>query len=171
MTQWATLLATLVGACVAMGTSLLVEARKDHRELVREDRRHTYDVMSEWRKTRRDLYAAFLAVLTQARGELGHLSENTEMSERERTQMARRAFRRCYELRFQLELFAPADVVDPALAYFRCVRSFRYAVGEGLRHTDQQFEHHAEQMKDTLAAARDAMRKDLELSERQRDGD
>jgi Sec-independent protein translocase protein TatA len=170
MMQWTTLLATLLGAVVAMGTSLLVEARKDHRELLLESRKHKRDVTSEWRKTRRDLYAGFLAVLTQARSELRHLSENPEMPEAERTQMVRRAFARCYELRYQLELFAPAEVVNPALAYFRCVRSFRNAVGRGMRHTDQEFERHAEQMKDTLADARNAMRKDLELSETAGDG-
>ncbi|MGC9543346.1 hypothetical protein [Streptomyces sp. UG1] len=93
------------------------------------------------------------------------------MSETERTQMARRAFARCYELRYQVELFAPAEVVDPALTYFRCVRGFRNAVGKGLRHTDQDFERYTEQMKDTLADARDAMRKDLELSETAGEGD
>ncbi|MEU1198758.1 hypothetical protein ABZ446_21345 [Streptomyces sp. NPDC005813] len=73
MAQWATLPATLLGAGVAKGTSPLMEARKDHHELVRETRRHTYDVTSEWRKTRRDLYAGFLAVLTEHRNELRHL--------------------------------------------------------------------------------------------------
>lgn len=165
MTQWTTLLATLLGAGVAMGTSLLVEARKDRRQLLLESHKHNHDVTSEWRNTRRDLYAGFLAVLTQARSEARHLSENTELSEDERTQLVRRAFARCYELRYQLELFAPAEVVIPALAYFRCVRGFRNAVGKGMRHTDQEFERHTEQMKNTLADARDAMRKDLELSE------
>jgi len=171
MMQWTTLLATLLGAGVAMGTSLLVEARKDHREMLLESHKYTRDVTSEWRRTRRDLYAGFLAVLTQARSELRHLSENTEMSEAERTRTARRSFARCYELRYQLELFAPAEVVNPALAYFRSVRSFRNAVGKGLRHTDREFERHTEQMKDTLADARDAMRKDLELNDTARDGD
>ncbi|ANS65904.1 hypothetical protein SLINC_3680 [Streptomyces lincolnensis] len=169
MTQWTTLLATLLGAGVAMGTSLLAEARKDHRQLLLESRKHERDVTSEWRNTRRDLYAGFLAVLTQARSESRHLSEDTEMSEAERTQLGRRAFVPCYELRYQVELFAPAEVVNPALAYFRCVRGFRDAVGRGMRHTDQEFEHHAEQMKNTLADARDAMRTDLELSATARD--
>ncbi|WP_406172341.1 hypothetical protein [Streptomyces sp. NBC_00996] len=43
-----------------------MEARKDHREPVREDRRQTYNVTSEWRRTRRGLYAEFLAVPTRA---------------------------------------------------------------------------------------------------------
>lgn len=111
MIQWTTLLATLLGAGVAMGTSLLVESRKDHRELLLESRKHNRDVTSDWRKARRDLYAALLAVLTQARSELRHLSVNSDMSEGERTQMARRAFARCNELRYQLELLAPAEVV------------------------------------------------------------
>lgn len=171
MTQWTTLLATLLGAGVAMGTSLSVEARKGRRELLLESRKHQRDVTSEWRKTRRDLYAGFLAVLTQARSEARHLSENTDLSEEERTQLVRRAFARCYEFRYQLELFAPADVVAPALTYFRCVRAFCNAVGKGLRHTAAEFEHHTEQMKITLAAVRDAMRKDLELNETARDED
>jgi hypothetical protein len=46
MTEWATLLAMLLGAGIAMALSLLVEACRDHRELGREARRPTYDITS-----------------------------------------------------------------------------------------------------------------------------
>jgi hypothetical protein len=55
MTEWATFLAMLLGAGVAMAISLLVEARRDHRELGREARRHTYDVTCGRRRTRPQL--------------------------------------------------------------------------------------------------------------------
>jgi len=58
--EWTTLLATLLGAAIAMGTSLLVESRRDRRDLA-----------AEWRRTQRDLYADFLTSLAQARSSSG----------------------------------------------------------------------------------------------------
>ncbi|MEU1086219.1 hypothetical protein ABZ401_05185 [Streptomyces sp. NPDC005892] len=57
--EWMTLVATLLGAVIAMGSTLLVEARKDRREAA-----------GEWRRSRRELYGAYLGTLSQVRGEL-----------------------------------------------------------------------------------------------------
>ncbi|MGH3696797.1 MAG: hypothetical protein ACRDRX_22910 [Pseudonocardiaceae bacterium] len=151
--EWTTLLGALLGAAIAMGTSLMVEMRK-----------HRHDVAAEWRRTRRELYAAFLTSLAQARAELLDLAANTGLSEAERSQTAWRVFARCYEVRHQLELFAPPEVVDPALAYFRTVRGLRDAVRGGLRREDPEREHYTDRVKVALETTREAMRADMKPS-------
>ncbi|MGH3887760.1 MAG: hypothetical protein ACRDSZ_14545 [Pseudonocardiaceae bacterium] len=151
--EWTTLLGALLGAAIAMGTSLTVEMRK-----------HRHDMAAEWRRTRRELYAAFLTALAQARAELLDLAANAELSEAERAQVAWRLFARCYEVRHQLELFAPYEVVEPALAYFRTVRDLRDAVRGGLRPADPERERYTERVKIALENAREAMRADMKPS-------
>ncbi|MDO0933958.1 hypothetical protein QQY66_20560 [Streptomyces sp. DG2A-72] len=148
--EWTTLVATLVGAAIALMTALWVEARKDHR-----------DVAAEWRNTRRDLYAAYLAELTQARNELVILSVDTSTVGTRRFQESRRVFMHCYRLRYQLELFAPKEVLEPALEYFRLVRTFRTKVGDGSCTTEESCQVYTNPAKNALVRAREAMRADM----------
>lgn len=61
-----TLLGTLLGAAIAMSTSLAVQVRKDRS-----------DVAADWRRTRRDMYLAFITSLAQARNALLALSKQS----------------------------------------------------------------------------------------------
>ena len=149
--QWTTLLVTLLGAAIAMGTALLVQARRDR-----------HDLAAEWRKTRREMYMTFLAVLAQARNELLALAKKSGMTEANRDEMARQVFARCYEPRHHLELIAPREVSEPALAYFRSVRSLRNLVAAGKGITDPEWKPHATQVKRALDTAQEAMREDLQ---------
>jgi hypothetical protein len=148
--QWTTLAATLLGAAIATGSALLVEVRRGRRETA-----------AEWRTTKRELYAAFLATLTQVRSELWMITRDTSLSVPERTKTARQAFARCYELRYQLEVFAPREVVEPALAYFRSVRRLRDAVANGLLHQQPACADHDEQVMTALSHVRNSMRLDM----------
>jgi hypothetical protein len=155
--DWTTLVATLVGAAIAMGTSLGVEIRKD---------RHNTE--SEWRRTRREIYAAYLTVLTQARWELSGVAGNDELSDAVRRATSNEIFARCYQIRHQLELYAPSSVVEPALAYFRTLRAFRNAIREGLRdgapdyyNHESEYAAHVKRVKEDFGRCRDAMRNDI----------
>lgn len=148
--MWTTLGATLLGAFIATGTSLLVESRRDRRAAV-----------AEWRQSRRELYGAFLSALTKARGELWTISRDDQLPNEERAIAARAIFAGCYEQRYQLEVFAPSDVVTPALDYFRSVRRLRDAVGQGLRWDDAARPAHDDDVVQGLHATRDAMRVDM----------
>ena len=152
--DWSTLVATLVGAAIAMGTTLMVEIRKV---------RHENE--SEWRRTRRTIYAEYLTVLTQARWELAAIAGNGELSAEARRTTANAVFARCYQIRHQLELHAPPAVVDPALTYFRSLREFRNGVRGGLRDgvPEQQatYAAHWAAAKEEFGRCRDAMRADI----------
>ncbi|WEH38156.1 hypothetical protein [Streptomyces sp. AM 2-1-1] len=148
--EWMTLVATLLGAVIAMGSTLLIEARKDRRETT-----------GEWRRGRRELYGAYLGTLSQVRGELALLILDRAPSDGERLVLARQIFARCYELRYQLEVFAPRAVVEPALRYFRCVRTLRDEAGGGVVDGDARCERAFVDVMDALAGVRDAMRLDM----------
>jgi hypothetical protein len=149
--QWTTLLATLVGAAIAMGTSLGVQARKDR-----------HDLPAEWRRTRREMYMSFLTGLAKARSELLALSKKSDLTEAEHDETARQAFAPCYEQRHHLELVAPPDVAEAALAYFRTVRGLRNVVAAGNGVAAPEWEANARPLKHTLATVQEAMRDDLQ---------
>lgn len=154
--DWTTLVATLVGAAIAMGTSLGVEIRKDR-----------HDTESEWRRTRREIYAAYLTALSQARWELSGIAGNDELSDIVRRAMSNEIFARCYQVRHQLELYAPSSVVEPALTYFRTLRAFRNAVRDGLRddvpgfNDESEYATHVKKIKEDFGHCRIAMRADI----------
>ncbi|WP_141726886.1 hypothetical protein [Streptomyces niveus] len=148
--QWTTLVATILGATIAMGSTVLVEVRKDRRE-----------ASGEWRRNKRELYGAYLATLAQVRSELQLLVLNRSLPDSERIVVARQSFARCYELRYQLEVFAPSQVVEPALVYFRSVRRLRDATGEGLEDGTEECAHIFREVMNALANVRTAMRLDM----------
>ncbi|MFE5163152.1 hypothetical protein ACFRNT_32560 [Streptomyces sp. NPDC056697] len=147
--EWTTLIATLLGAVIAMASTLLIEVRKDRRE-----------AQGEWRRSKRELYGAYLATLAQVRSELQLLILDRDIPDGERSVAARRAFARSYDLRYQLEILAPRAVVEPALTYFRAVRRLRDAAGDGLGRQEVEREGSFAVIS-TLEAVRDAMRKDM----------
>lgn len=148
--QWTTLLATLVGAAIAMGTSLVVQARKDR-----------HDLAAEWRQIQREMYMAFLSVLAKARNELLALSKKTDLTEGELDETARQVFAPCYEQRHHLEVVAPPNVTTAALAYFRVVRGLRNVVAGGKSVADPEWKANAAEIKQTLQSVQEAMRDDL----------
>ncbi|MEV0259625.1 hypothetical protein AB0H82_35935 [Streptomyces sp. NPDC050732] len=148
--MWTTLAATLLGAFIATGSSLLIESRRDKRAAV-----------AEWRQARRELYGSFLTELTKVRSELWTISRDNQMADQEREVAARSLFAGCYEQRYQLEVFAPRSVVEPALDYFRSMRRLRDAIGRGLRWEDAERPTHNDAVVQALHATRDAMRLDM----------
>jgi hypothetical protein len=148
--DWTPLLATLLGAAIATGSALLVEVRKDQRETV-----------AEWRRSKRELYGAYLGVLSQVRSELQLIMLDRGMSEAERKIAARQSFARCYEIRYQLEVFAPRAVVEPALNYFRSVRRAREATILGVSNGDEGYEAAFHDVMEALTTVRTAMRHDM----------
>jgi hypothetical protein len=154
--DWTTLVATLLGAAIAMSTSLAVEIRKAR-----------HDNESEWRRTRREIYAEYLTVLTQARWELSGVAANSRLSVADRRAKANQIFARCYQIRHQLELYAPSTVVTPAVAYFRTLRAFRNAIRDGLRDgvpspdAQREYSAHVSEVKAEFERCRDAMRTDI----------
>lgn len=154
--DWTTLVATLLGAAIAMSTSLVVEIRKAR-----------HDNESEWRRTRREIYAEYLTALTQARWELSGVAANSRLSDADRRAKANEIFARCYQIRHQLELYAPSTVVTPAVTYFRSLRAFRNAIRDGLRDgvpspdAQSAYGRHVSEVKAEFERCRDAMRADI----------
>ncbi|MFI5808837.1 hypothetical protein [Streptomyces sp. NPDC051561] len=117
---WISLLAALVGAVIAMGSALLVERRRTQRETI-----------ADWHRTRRELYARFLASHAQAGSDLRNIAATGGLEESERYRQARTAYTHCYASRHEVELLAPRTVVDPAGKCSSAVREMRDAVSAG----------------------------------------
>lgn len=90
---WIPLLATLVGAVIAMGSALLVERRKTQRETT-----------VEWGRTRRQLYARFLSDHAQAGSDLRNIAATPGLDVSERYRQTRAAYAHCYTSRHETAL-------------------------------------------------------------------
>lgn len=147
---WIPLLATLTGAVIAMGSALLVERRKTQREMA-----------AEWRRTRRELYAKFLAAHAQAGSDLRSIAATPSLDADDRYRQTRAAYTHCYVSRHELELLAPHTVVELAEECSRAVRMMRDAVSAGALLDSDQFEELTRRYLELRLETRDAMRSDI----------
>ncbi|MEV4864610.1 hypothetical protein [Streptomyces ossamyceticus] len=111
---WLPLLATLLGAVIALGSTLLVERRRERRE----DR-------SEHRKAKRGVYARYLAAHAEMRTQLRVLSVTSGLTDEERGYRAFTAYAACYAPRYELAVLAPEPVLSLARAFDWCARDLR----------------------------------------------
>ncbi|MCD0446779.1 hypothetical protein LO763_24475 [Glycomyces sp. A-F 0318] len=148
--MWTTLLATLLGAVIATGATILVERRRERRA-----------AEAEWRQVRRELYGSFLATLSQARHELRVLLLETRMPAEERIARANEAWGRCYVPGHQMEVLAAPDVARPAVAYFHAVRDLREAIVSGEPLSEAAHDDLLKAVFATFKEVKQAMRADL----------
>lgn len=149
--EWTTLIAALLGAAIATGTTLLTETRRDRREAT-----------ADWRRTRLDTYSASLTGFANAYNGLIALSKfSQQLTDAERDEQARQIFTPCYELRHRLEMIASPEVTELNAAYYRSVRSLRIFVAEGGNYGSGESEVRQDEIYATRTAMIAAMRIDL----------
>ena len=117
---WMPLLATLLGAVIALSSAVLVERRRERRE----DR-------VERRKTKREVYGRYLAAHADTRTQLRVLSLAVGLNDEDRRNRAFSAYAACYAARYELAVLAPQSVLTPANDFDRCARDLRDLVMDG----------------------------------------
>ncbi|MGP3980869.1 hypothetical protein [Streptomyces sp. KR80] len=117
--------------------------------------------MARQQDLRRQLYGEYLAALTRTRNQLKDIAGSTALVGDERARQAGEAYREggAYELRYQMAITAPAQVVGPSEDALRRLRDMRDRIQEGVtgRTLDEEFGT----LITTIKTLRDAMRSDL----------
>ncbi|MFI5979205.1 hypothetical protein [Streptomyces sp. NPDC051452] len=87
----------------------------------------------------------------------------TGLSDEERVRRAAEAFHEgnAYELRYQIAVVAPREVVEASTAVFRSLRDLRDLVEAGALHTSEDYAQARNRWELLLAELRIAMRRDL----------
>lgn len=151
--SWVPLAATVVGAVIGLGASLLTDHLRWGRE--RTDRSLT---------ARREVYAAYLTSLHTANQALRASALGDRPGDQPLGLYARAVFREAgvVQARERLVLIAPEPVVRAGGDAFESLRVLRDAVGQGqaLTEYDPQLRIYG----DHLQSLRDAMRKDLHVT-------
>jgi hypothetical protein len=151
--DWGPLSSTALGAVIGVATTLAA----DHMRAIRG--RTDADLTG-----RQKLYGDYLAALARTRNHLRITAgPGAGLATQERTQRATEAFREgnAYELRYQIAVVAPREVVEASTAAFRALRDLKDQVEEGEVATDARDVEHRERWDALLAALRIAMRHDL----------
>jgi len=128
--EWFALVSTLVGGLIGIGSALMVERTKWQRQVSQDDL-----------KSRRQLYADFLADLGITRDAIRAIARGFHPTAISRRQAAEEAFMAAdlYSRRFQVAISAPEPVVAQATATYRALRSMRDVVAE--RHDQKSPEY------------------------------
>ncbi|MET9896162.1 hypothetical protein ABZZ47_39435 [Streptomyces sp. NPDC006465] len=150
---WLPLLATLLGAVIALGSALIVERHRERRE----DR-------IERRKTKREVYARYLAAHADLRTQLRVLSLAPDLTDEVRGHQAFTAYAACYASRYELAVLAPQTVLAQARDFDRSARDLRDLVIEGTNIQTQGGERMQTYL-DAMKLVHTAMRSDLGADE------
>jgi hypothetical protein len=149
---WLPLFGTVLGAVIALGSTLLVEGRRERRE----DR-------IERRKTRQEVYSRYLAAHAEARTQLRVLSLSPDLTDEDRGHRAFTAYAACYTSRYELAVLAPQSVLTPAKAFERRAKDLRdLVIASTYVHTREE---RMRDYLDAMALLQMAMRNDLEVDE------
>lgn len=151
--SWVPLAATVVGAVIGLGASLLTDSLRwgresTHRSLI----------------ARREVYVAYLTALHTANQELRASALGDRPSDQPLELHARALFREAgvVQARELLTLSAPEPVATAAVDAYESLRALRDAIGQGQGLTDYQ--PLLQVYSDHLQNLRDAMRKDLQVT-------
>lgn len=151
--DWGPLISTSLGAAIGIASTLATDQIRTRRG--REDKDHA---------ARQQLYGDYLAALARTRNHLRMAARPAVLPDEERARMAAEAFHagNAYELRYQIAVVGPREVVEASTAAFRSLRDLRDRVEEGALHTSQDYIEARDRWELLLAELRVAMRRDLD---------
>ncbi|MFJ4969762.1 hypothetical protein [Streptomyces sp. NPDC088755] len=149
--EWIPLVSTALGAAIGVGSTLLADRARWRRDRAGQD----LDV-------RRQLYADYTAALSRIRTALNECAQE-DIPTAERTRKVREVFLTpgAYEIRHQLAIVAPPEIVDAARSAFVVLRDTRDLLAAGASVDDAAYADLEERFDAAVAALRSLMRLDL----------
>ncbi|RRQ86327.1 hypothetical protein [Streptomyces griseofuscus] len=150
--DWGSIVSTSLGAVIGIASTLATDQIRTRRG--REDKDQA---------ARQQLYGDYLAALARTRNQLRMAARPTGLPDEERLRRAAEAFHEgnAYELRYQIAVVAPREVVEASTAAFRSLRDLRDLVETGALHTSEDYVQARNRWELLLAELRIAMRRDL----------
>jgi hypothetical protein len=150
--QWIAVLGTALGAVIGIGSAFLSDRVRWRRE---QDRDRA--------GVRRELYASYIAALTETHESMRAVSGRDGLAGAERRDAVRAVFHDggLYQLRYQIGVIADQQVLDAAEAAFQQVRDIRDAFAAGARIGDAQYQSLRTDWGALLRTLQHAMREEL----------
>ncbi|RPF38330.1 hypothetical protein EDD92_8463 [Streptomyces sp. TLI_185] len=150
--DWGTLVGTGLGAILGIGSTLAVDRARARREK---------DVRGE--ELRRQVYGEYLVALSRARSQLRDIAHNVHEPPEQRARQARDTVREsgAYELRHQLQLCAPTEVLALTEQVHAALRDLREEVLNGSTSENESYRATRAAYETAARALRQAMRRDL----------
>ncbi|MEV5599380.1 hypothetical protein [Streptomyces sp. NPDC052496] len=150
--DWGTLAGTALGALLGVGTTLLGERSRWHRENT-----------SRERAAKQQLYSEYLAALWLTRHRLRDLQRNTELTGEERRERSGEILgaANAFQLLYQMRIMAPDPLDDVAVHAFRRLLRLRDRFDEPDVNRDPEWSTAQTALSEALEALRQAMRADL----------
>lgn len=150
--DWGTLTGTVLGAVLGVGTTLLGERSRWHRENT-----------SRERAAKQQLYGEYLAALSLTRHRLRDLKRSVGIAREERIKQAGEILgsANAFQLLYQMHLMAPESLSDKAEIAFLRLRHLRDRFDEPDVSTDPEWSASQGALGEALETLRRAMRADL----------
>ena len=152
MQQWIAVLGTALGAVIGIGSAFV----SDRVRWKREQQRDRAGV-------RRELYASYIAALTETHESMRAASGRDGLTAAQRADAVRDVFHDggLYQLRYQIGVIADQQVLDAAEAAFQQMRDIRDTFAHGGRIGDPQYQEQRTAWGGVLRTLQLAMREEL----------
>ncbi|MFF7200616.1 hypothetical protein [Streptomyces sp. NPDC008141] len=153
--EWISPVSTALGAVIGVGSTLLAERLRWRR-----------DRITQAHATRQQLYADYSAALSRMRTALSEYAHAVQPVE-ERARRVRELFLApgAYELRHQLAILAPREVIDASQAAFLVLRETRDCLVAGADADSASYRELDEAFDGAIGRLRTVMRRDLGVSD------
>jgi hypothetical protein len=150
--QWIAVLGTALGAVIGIGSAFVNDRVRWRRE---QDR--------DRRGVRRELYASYIAALTEIHEAMRAASGRAGLNHTERAEAIYGIFQGggLYQLRYQIGIVADQQVLDAAEAAFQQMRDIRDAFADGRRIRDPEYQTLRSDWGARLRDLQQAMREEL----------
>jgi hypothetical protein len=150
--QWIAVLGTALGAVIGIGSAFISDRARWRRE---QDRDRA--------GVRRELYASYIAALTETHESMRAVSGRDGPAGAGRAEAIRAVFHDggLYQLRYQIGVIADQQVLDAAEAAFQQMRDIRDAFAAGARIGDEQYQSLRMDWGALLRTLQHAMREEL----------
>ncbi|MBQ0867412.1 hypothetical protein [Streptomyces sp. RK75] len=150
--DWSTIASTVVGGLIGIASTLTAEWVRSRR-----------DRETSGRAARLQLYGDYLAALSRTRSDLRAVARSADVPAEQRASRALEAFLGggAYELRYQVAIVAPEDVVEASTAAFRELRLLRERLQEGALRSDPVYAEARQRWERAFGELRARIRADL----------
>lgn len=150
--NWFSLASVLLGAGIGVGSTLLADRLRWHRESI--DRQQSY---------KREAYTEYLTALARWRNGLRETAYDPNLSNDERREKARQALlnSQAYEKRMEMFITAPPSVITNSEATYKALRNMKDPIARGVLQDSSEYRDLVAAFESRLQQLRTSMRADL----------
>ncbi|WP_326615572.1 hypothetical protein OHA57_08060 [Streptomyces anulatus] len=164
--DWLPLASAALGGLIGAGSTLTADRIRWRRDITERAAERQRAEQAQQRTTRHEIYAEYLTALSRLRNGLRESAHDSTTLPADKAAQIQAVFLEsgAYELRFRIQLVAPAAVVQHTEGAYKSLRRLRMAIEDGASFEDIEYLERRDHYHDQLTQLKEALRNDLGIT-------